>query len=468
MLGLIDRPFGGRRWAVAKREALVRLPAAAPTTRRGAARPPFRPVASPSITATSAQVDALNLQRLVGNRVVSGLLGRQAEIAPHDHPGEREAEAAETRATPRVPERPPVRPHMSSQVDEVARRLGAEGFSYRGEVYLSSRHYRPGTASGGRLLAHEMAHATGPAATDGLVHLKRTKKHLDFIRVKKIEARVARGLVADALETMKLNSLADYVQPQEGWGHWWVEVGNLAGPGDRGPWNAVESYGWWPKDSPSMLEALKIRRMEGVLNDGQALDPHHGQKAENDYHPVLEVEDSERYEDVRDRVVGDVRNFAHGFRGSWNWRLGWGKNCHTFVDRLEKRLNVRQGKATAWLAGEGIRPAPPKPKGFDEISKVLGRLGFAGEGRSYFNMNWTDLRGVFTLEEMAALDANGRRDLLSFLNGFQVPTNRVTAEEMNGVLRDVFRADVQLFGAADEVDDLKEMDRPTDGAGTVG
>jgi hypothetical protein len=136
-------------------------------------------------------------------------------------------------------------------------------------------------------------------------------------------------LATMALDKLGAHDLADRVDTDaqgdsyDHYGHWWVEAGSLSPDGLT--WKPIESYGWWPAHGVGIAEILKITRVEGKLNQGKSEDPHHGEKADTEYHPVLEVDDKDDYEAVRDSVMDKVRTFAKGFSGSWNWRLGWGK-----------------------------------------------------------------------------------------------------------------------------------------------
>jgi hypothetical protein len=135
------------------------------------------------------------------------------------------------------------------------------------------------------------------------------------------------------------------------YGHWWLETGRTSG----GKWEPVHSYGWWPEGSVGLKQTFKIKRVEGVLNRGKGDDPHHGDTADREHHPAVEVPDGESYESTRDRIEGQVSSFAKAFKGSWNWRLRWGKNCHTFVERAEKQLGLRQDPKAPLLQGGGAK-----------------------------------------------------------------------------------------------------------------
>jgi hypothetical protein len=103
-----------------------------------------------------------------------------------------------------------------------------------------------------------------------------------------------------------------------------------------------------------MTTKKTLAGVPGVLNSpahgGKATqDPHHGEQAGLEFHPVMEVDDTVDYKTLRQKVVTDIRSFAQGFQGSWNWRFGWGKNCHTFQERLKKATGLHHQKGKSWL-----------------------------------------------------------------------------------------------------------------------
>jgi hypothetical protein len=63
--------------------------------------------------------------------------------------------------------------HVDAQADQIARSLQATAFTLGTDVYFSSNSYAPGTATGQRLLAHELAHvaqgAHGAAGEPGTI-----------------------------------------------------------------------------------------------------------------------------------------------------------------------------------------------------------------------------------------------------------------------------------------------------------
>lgn len=416
--------------------------------------------------------EAVKLQRTIGNRAVARMLASSLEVTPADHGFERQAEQAERAAGdasapvarashPRPSRRSPlatgggapldttvrrglepslgsldaVRVHTGQDADALTASLGAEALTHGSDVFVASDHYRPSTQRGAGLLAHEAAHATGPAVASGRIHLKRSKKHLDFLRVKKKETHIAREVAYRFLTKIGAKSQAGKViTDQHGdeydtYGHWWVEAGSLGTPGDLSSWRPAESYGWWPSTSVSLLQTLKIDRVDGLLNQGGGGDPHEGDRAEIEYHPVLEVDDAADYDTVRDRVVGDVRSFATGFTGSWNWRLAWGKNCHTFIDRLKKRLKLHHQSAKGWLSGAGVAVAAPPLKSFAEIRKDWALV--RGQGFGLTDRTMSVLAGRFGLADLAALSDDEKAQLVSIVNDGVDGWNRIRANELN-------------------------------------
>ena len=52
-----------------------------------------------------------------------------------------------------------VRVHADSAAGDSARRLGAQAYTVGDDIHFAAGQYQPGTAAGGHLLAHELAHA---------------------------------------------------------------------------------------------------------------------------------------------------------------------------------------------------------------------------------------------------------------------------------------------------------------------
>ena len=314
---------------------------------------------------------AAMVQRLVSNRAIAQLMASDLAVVPEDSAAEREAEAHEHEGAPagkgttmttlpasrsplatgsgealakpvrasmedRLGNLDQVRVHRDEDAASMSHALGAEAFTHGADVFLSRQ-------ASDRTLRHEVAHAARHTASNA-VHLKRVKKHLDFLQIKKKNMKPGKAL----LQAVGFDVGGDT------WGHWWVELGTRQG----NAFSPNESYGWWPRSGAarSLGTVFKVGgSIPGILNHGEGrADPHQGHAPDEAFHPVLEVEENEAYDTVRDRVLGQVRTFASGFQGTWNWRFGWGKNCHTFVDRLKKQLHLHHQSSTRWLAGGGV------------------------------------------------------------------------------------------------------------------
>jgi Domain of unknown function (DUF4157) len=331
-------------------------------------RPPQRPAAAPGVG------DERDVATLASNPAIARMLDRDPMVSREGSASEREADLAESaglsagRAAPRGHGGAPIRStvrrsleaaagvdlsgvrvHTDRAADTLTRAAGAEAMTYGGDVFFSKGAYSPTSPGGQQLLTHELTHVTNHDA--GEVHLKRVKKHLDFVRMKRKETHITRMLASKALSAVGADDLAQQVDMKDGeevdhYGHWWIETGVLT-TGKQ--WMPDKSYGWWPSKSVSIKETLKIDRVDGQLNRGEAVDPHHGEAADTEFHPVMEVDDKEDYDVVKKRVLGQIDGFARSFTGSWNWRLAWGKNCHTFQDRMKKRLGLHYQKSKFWL-----------------------------------------------------------------------------------------------------------------------
>ena len=106
-----------------------------------------------------------------------------------------------------------------------------------------------------------------------------------------------------------------HLSAEDKYGHWWFEMGS-------------ESYGWWPKTPVGLWDTLF--GTEGELNGqsnfmGSATqDPHHGDSADEEFHPVVPCDDTRSDSEIQDCL----RGFAQSYSGSWSWPFG--QNCHSF------------------------------------------------------------------------------------------------------------------------------------------
>ena len=113
------------------------------------------------------------------------------------------------------------------------------------------------------------------------------------------------------------------------YGHWWIEI------------DGTRSYGWWPRTRVSLWQTFF--GVEGSLNRGGVRaggsldrDPHHGEIAERQFHPMVVSGAS------ADAVKTCLRRFAEDCRGAWQWFFGLGQNCHTFQRALMRHCQLRE------------------------------------------------------------------------------------------------------------------------------
>jgi len=115
------------------------------------------------------------------------------------------------------------------------------------------------------------------------------------------------------------------------YGHWWTEI---LTPSKN------ESFGWWPKYPVGFKET--IFGTEGELNGQTSFggtrtkDPHHGDSAEETFHPKLVVPKTD------DQIIQDIETFSYAYSGEWRWTLGWGQNCHTFQEQLMNSVGLEE------------------------------------------------------------------------------------------------------------------------------
>jgi hypothetical protein len=116
------------------------------------------------------------------------------------------------------------------------------------------------------------------------------------------------------------------------WGHWWTEI------------DGTESYGWWPKpktckDSAGSLwdwlvgtpGELNVKSCPN-LGGSATRDPHHGETAEESFHPVNWNGMSD------DQIKNQIRSFAAGYTGDWSSS----RDCHDFQNELMQNSQLVQ------------------------------------------------------------------------------------------------------------------------------
>jgi hypothetical protein len=249
-----------------------------------------------------------------------------------------------------------VRIHTGADVDVAAEGLQARAFTLGRDVYIRRSDYRPGTGAGDELIAHELTHTLQQGgsrirrrADDAVVvrqrvtgvSFKKEKMHLDFVRMKRMDPQYSR--IIGKIVGLDLGA----EQPGGTYGHWWTEVGDLDPITDE--FTYKKSYGWWPKDGVSGIGET-FGGVEGALNAGDEQDDHAGEDAPTEFHPVMEVDTAkETYDQIRQRVSQKIDTVAKAYTGKWHWRLGWGKNCHTFQQYLKTKTDLHYQKSKKWL-----------------------------------------------------------------------------------------------------------------------
>jgi hypothetical protein len=330
--------------------------------------------------------------------------------------------------------------HTDSEANELNQELNAKAFTIGQDIFFRDGEYSPSSGSGQNLIAHELAHVVqqvgarrlqrdstqkpaniGSRIPGDYISLKKVKMHLDFVKVLKLAK-----------------------QPEDPFGHWWTEIGDLDGT----DWEPKESYGWWPATRLKTATAWKNLReifkgVPGKLNaEGGDKDPDHGEEAETEFHPVMEVDDEEEYDTVRQTVTAQIRGFAKGYKGIWNWVFGFGKNCHTFQEELLKAVNLTSEKVGRWFRKPKPLVAPTEPEATIITDPVVAKitsvkeLKGVGENLEYVFDEYFTQRGV-ALYHLEELTSESRKQLISYLG--------VSPSKMDEILSSEFDEDVELF-----------------------
>jgi hypothetical protein len=344
--------------------------------------------------------------------------------------------------------------HTDSEANELNQELSAKAFTIGQDIFFRDGEYSPGSGSGQNLIAHELTHVVQQVGAHRLqrdstqkpadirsrvpgdyISLKKVKMHLDFVKVKRNAAQIAKIILAK----LKLAK-----QPEDPFGHWWTEIGDLDGT----DWEPKESYGWWPATRLKTATAWKnireiFKGVPGKLNaEGGDKDPDHGEEAETEFHPVMEVDDEEEYDTVRQIVTAQIRDFAKGYKGIWNWVFGFGKNCHTFQEELLKAVNLTSEKVGRWLRKPKPPVAPTEPEATiitdPVVAKIISvkELKGVGENLEYVFDEYFTQRGV-ALYHLEELTSESRKQLIGYLG--------VSPSKMDEILSSEYNEDVKLF-----------------------
>jgi hypothetical protein len=262
-----------------------------------------------------------------------------------------------------------VRVHTSATIDTAAEGLAADAFTLGRDVYVRRSLFRPGTPDGDRLLAHELTHTlqqggskirrSTTAGLDvhadmpaGRISRKKRMLYLDFVKMKRYDPKYGR-MIKKAIG-MDVGPAG----PGGSYGHWWTEIGTR--DPDNGTFTPSKSYGWWPENGAGPGDALL--GVNGKLNqDGSDHDGHEGETGQpglTEFHPAMNLDTNvETYDQIKNRVLHDIDTFARGYSGKWQWKLGWGQNCHTFQQAMKTTVKMHYQGAKAWLEDPAVKQA---------------------------------------------------------------------------------------------------------------
>jgi len=111
------------------------------------------------------------------------------------------------------------------------------------------------------------------------------------------------------------------------YGHWWVEL------------DGVESYGWWPSRAVGPIDTVtgmpgRLNRMDRAFSGSPTRDMHHGDNAEEKFHPAVNSGQNAV------QVKNEMRSFAKAYSGSWSYPFG--QNCHSFQESMMDHCHLNK------------------------------------------------------------------------------------------------------------------------------
>lgn len=241
----------------------------------------------------------------------------------------------------------PVRIHTGNAANKLTRSVNAEAFTTGRDIYMNGGRYQPHSAKGKHLLAHELTHVVQQAAgvqhsTDDLevgadadtaqINRKKIFRQFDFLKVRRKNART----VKKALEQMDMLGK----DSGDSYGHWWMEIGDT-----RDGWLPKQSYGMWPSkgpDSDSLGNGVPglANAMGKVPRGRRERDPLQGEKSDDEFHPVVEVDQDLKYERVQEEYTKNIKSFARDYKAKWKWRNRWSSNGQNFQTSLMRKLRM--------------------------------------------------------------------------------------------------------------------------------
>ncbi len=241
----------------------------------------------------------------------------------------------------------PVRVHIDNAANKLTRSVNAEAFTTGHDIYMNSGRYQPHSAKGKHLLAHELTHVVQQAAgaqhqggeldvnadsESGQVNRKKIYRQFDFLKVRRKNSRT----VKKALEQM------DMVDKDTGdnYGHWWTELGKTTDG-----FEPKQSYGMWPAkgpDSDSLGAGVPgLANAMGKIPKGRReSDPHQGEKTDDEFHPVVEVDQNVQYEKIQEEYTKNIKAYARSYKNKWKWRSRWSTNGQNFHTNLMRKFRM--------------------------------------------------------------------------------------------------------------------------------
>lgn len=338
----------------------------------------------------------------------------------------------------------PVRIHTGSDAAKLTQSVKAEAFTTGRDIYMNGGKYQPHSSPGKHLLAHELTHVVqqsagvqrsgelGEARETGQLNRKKIYRQFDFLKVRRKNART----VKTVLEQMKMDTKGS----GDSYGHWWTEVGRT-----RDGWEPRQSYGMWPAKDPSddSLGAgvPGLANAMGKTPKGRKeRDPLHAEKTDDEFHPVVEVDQDLRYEKVEESYAKQIKAFAHSYKGRWKWRSRWGTNTQNFHTAMLRKLKMEVPKKKMPMlinprvmlsraAQENMETAEEFTRTQEAFSKVAEKGGLPlGQMFSEGGLSQEDFARAFavTPEEQEA-----RAALLAELNP-QTTFDEILATAKNG------------------------------------
>lgn len=323
-----------------------------------------------------------------------------------------------------------VRLHTGNDASRLTNSMKAEAFTSGKDIYLGEGKFQPESTQGRELLAHELTHvvqqATGVeqgAVEDseiGHINRKKVQRQLDFFKVKRKNA----GVVKEVLRQMKIQK-KDNGDPHT---HYWSEVART----DRGGYEPQESHGWWPSAGPESASVM-THGVPGMLNaflksskGSRTRDPHHGDtKPDDEYHPVIEMDDTEKYDKFHDNFAKEIRSFARGYREQWNWRSRWGQNTEGFQKRLMRKFKMEEPKRRTpmlynprFMLNSAVQEHIENATEFARVQEVFEKYADKGGGSLAEMMTSGGLSAgdLYSAFDVMPEEQEGRAEMLAALN----------------------------------------------------